>query len=135
MSSRKRSESQEARRFAWILSALLTALSAFAWWRGHEGRAVGCLVAAALALVVALAVPRLWLRFFRWWMKFAEGLSWISTRLLLGLFYYLLITPTALFMRVVRRDALDLAWKDGRPSYWIDREPVEPSIDRYGKQY
>jgi hypothetical protein len=135
MPREKRSEVREARRFAWILSALLVALSGLWWWRGLAGRAAGLLGAAALVLALALAVRPLWLRLFRGWMRFAEGLAWVSTRVLLALFYFVVLTPVGLVFRLARRDALDLAWKDRRPSYWIDREPVEPSVERYEKQF
>jgi hypothetical protein len=54
---------------------------------------------------------------------------------LLGLFFYLVLTPVGLAMRLLGRAPLDLAWKDGRPTYWIDKPDAEYTVERYSKQY
>ncbi len=135
MRGKKRTEAQEARRFGVVLAALAAAFGGWSLWRGHSVRALlfGALAVLAVALP-ALAAP-LWLRAFRLWMKLAEILSWVSTRVILGLFFYLVVTPVGLVARLVRPDPLDLAWKDGRPSYWKDKDPVPETIERYEKQY
>jgi len=135
MARKKRSETREARRFAIILVALLIAVAAFSLWREHLVRAgiVASIVVAAL--VCAFAFFPLWLRLFRLWMKLAELLSRVMTRVLLSVFFYLVLTPIALIMRVLGKAPLDLAWKDGKPSYWIDKPENEYTVERYSKQF
>jgi len=135
MARKKRSERSEARRFAVILCGLLGLLGAGSWWRGHLLRAEVLWSAGAVVVVCAFAMFPLWLRLFRLWMKFAEGLSWLSTRLILALFFYLVMTPYGLLSRWLRKDPLELAWKDGRRSYWIDAPDVERSVERYEKMF
>lgn len=135
MARRKKSEAREATRFAVILTGLLLAVSAFSWYRDHPRRAVGLLVAAGIVLLIGLALRPLWLRFFRLWMKLAEGLSWVMTRVLLSVFFYGILTPVGLVMRLLGKAPMDLAWKDGRETYWIDRSETEATLERYEKQF
>ena len=81
-----------------------------------------------------IAFP-LWLQAFRSWMKFAEALGWVMTRVLLTVFYYLFLTPIALLMRLFGKRPLDLAWRDGRASTWIDKTAPESTIERYQRQF
>jgi hypothetical protein len=135
MARKKRSESREARRFGVILTVLLLGFASLSLWRQHDLRASLLAGAAGAALLLTFAAFPLWLRIFRLWMKLAEVLSWLMTRVLLSVFFYLVLTPTGLAMRLLGKAPMDLAWKDGRPTYWIDKPEVEYTVERYGKQY
>lgn len=135
MPRKKRTEAQEARRFGLVLAVLAAALGGWSLWREHAVRAVFFGVVASLAAILPPLAPLLWLRAFRAWMRLAEVLSWVSTRVILGLFFYLVLTPIGLAARLVRKDPLDLAWKDGQPSYWKDKDLVAETLERYEKQY
>ena len=82
-----------------------------------------------------MVAPAAWMRFFRAWMKLAEGMSWVMTRVILAAFFYLVLTPVGLCMRLFGKDLLDRKFHDGRASYWRDREAVEASLDRYSKRF
>jgi hypothetical protein len=129
------SQTREARRFSLILAGILGLLAVFALWEHHPTRARTCLVSAVLAPALAhLALP-LWIRFFRVWMKFAGVLGWVMTRVILTVFFYVLLTPYGLVARLFRRDPLDLDWQQRKPSYWIDKPSVAPEQERYERQY
>lgn len=135
MARKKRSEAREAKKFAIILPFILAAAAGLAWWRGHA-TAAGVLVGLGLLPpALAFGLPSLWIRFFRGWMKFAEVLSWVSTRVILGVFFFLILTPVSFVMKLLGRAPLDLAWKDGRATYWIDKKEPERTIERYSKSY
>lgn len=61
---------------------------------------------------------------YRLWMKFADALAWINTRILLIVIYYLVVTPTGLAMRLFGKSPLD---SDG---HW--RKPAKHS---YGDRH
>ncbi len=135
MARKTLSEQKEARRFALILAGVLILFALLAWWKHHPMRVRACLAAAALAPILAFWVFPLWIRFFRLWMKIAELLGWVMTRVILTVFYFLLLTPYGLVARLFREDPLDLNWKRRKPSYWIDQPPVAPERERYERQY
>lgn len=135
MARRKHDPVKQAVRFAWILFVLLGALAGFSAWRGHPIRSgIVAAVAVSAPALAHLARPA-WMAFFARWMKFAEVLGLISTTIILSVFFYLILTPVGFVARWFRKDPLDLDWKHRRASYWIDREPVEPTLERYEKQY
>ena len=133
--SAKRDQTSQARRFAWALLVIGAALAGFSWWRQHPTRAYVSLGVGLLAPIVAYAIPRLWLAFFAQWMRFAEVLSWVSTRVLLTLFFFLALTPYGFFLRLIGKAPMDLAWKDGRKTFWIDKPEVKPDLERYRRAY
>jgi len=62
------------------------------------------------------------------WMMFAFALGWVNSRILLGLFYYLVLTPIGLFLRITGKDLLDKKIDRSARSYWVKREkaPFDP---------
>ena len=64
------------------------------------------IVGAAFA-IAAVARPGVLLPLYRPWMRLAEALGWLNTRILLILIYYLLVTPIGLVLRLFRRSPLD----------------------------
>jgi uncharacterized membrane protein len=126
---------KQARRFAWALLIMGAALAGFSLWRQHPIRAAIVFGVGALAPALAYGAPRLWLAFFARWMKFAEVLSWVSTRVILTVFFYLILTPYAAFLRLIGKAPMDLSWKDGRKTFWIDKPQVAPDLERYRRAY
>jgi saxitoxin biosynthesis operon SxtJ-like protein len=135
MPRKKHSEEREARRFAVILVILLAAFGGLSLWRHHPGRAWGMFGAAATVALLRAASFPLWMRVFRLWMKLALVLSWVMTRVILSVFFYLVLAPVGVVMRLLGKAPLDLAWRDGKASYWIDKAPVEATIERYEKSF
>ncbi len=144
--TRKKSEREQAQQFAMLLPVVFGILAALAYFkpfamlRGAEVQpnvkfALGVLIAGPAVSLLALTIPPLWLRIFRLWMKLALGLSWVMTRVILTVFFYAILSPFALVMRVFGKRPLDLSWKDGKPTYWIDKPAGEFTLERYGKQY
>lgn len=69
------------------------------------------------------------------WMRFAFVLSWVNTRIILALLYYLVITPVGLLLRLFRKDLLDTSPANVRDSYWHKKEPHAPGSERYERQF
>jgi len=60
------------------------------------------------------------------WMSFGLLLGMIVSPIVLGLIFFGIFTPTALLMRLFRRDELRLRFKN-KKSHWIARnQPIEP---------
>lgn len=112
---------KELRRFGFTLAVPLALLAVVGLWRGHLvlPAILGGLAAALCGL--ALLSPGLLSAVHAIWMKFADALAWFNTRVLLGLVYFLVMTPTGALMRLLGKDPLDRRLGD-RPSYWIQRQ-------------
>lgn len=135
MAIKKRVEAVEAKKFGVILGVGLLLLAGYFLWREHPMRAYVVGGIGAASLLLPFVIPPLWLKIFRLWMKFAEGLSWVMTRVILSVFFFLILTPVGLFMRILGKNPLDLKFRDNKATYWIDKPKGEYTVERYKRLY
>jgi hypothetical protein len=125
---------RELRRFGLTVGGAFVLLALISAWRGHTlpPRVLG--TAGAILVVGGLVAPRLLAPVERGWMRVAEALGWVNTRIVLALVYCFVITPAGIVRRW-RNDPLDRRMRDGRPSVWVKRPhaPVDPA--RYRQQF
>mgnify|MGYP001237045052 FL=1 len=55
------------------------------------------------------------------WLKFGVILGKIINPLIMALIFFLVVTPTGLFMRLLKKDLLSLKFNDEK-SYWIEKK-------------
>jgi hypothetical protein len=115
---RRKGLEREGRSFGRAVGGVVLVVGAYLAWRGRAG-AVGPALAGAGALLVALAqiAPRMLVRPAALWLRLAQGLGWLSTRLVLGLLFFLVLTPIALVKRWRGYDPLDRRGPP-RATYW-----------------
>ena len=106
-------------------------------WVVSGGQSQGWLffVSAALFLVVAIARPSILGPLNRAWAKFGLLLGQVFNPLLLGVVFFLVVTPIAVVMRLLGKDSLHLKSKSDLESYWIDRSPAGPKFGSMTKQF
>ena len=119
---------QELRKFglAMLVGFGLIGLAFMFWpWEWpilrNTNAAIGCWIFAAVACVLGLTGTRLALGVYVPWMGVAFVMGNIISRVLIITFYYLLITPMGLVMRLVGRDKLCLKKQDCG-TYWVDHK-------------
>jgi hypothetical protein len=110
------------RRFGLVLTTGCAAIYAVGLWYGTEHRS--WLFAAAGLLMIAIAMPRILAPLKRLWMKLGPLLHVVVSPVLLGLFYFLGVTPIGLLMQALGMDPLRL--RSGKETYWIERKPPGP---------
>lgn len=72
---------------------------------------------------------------FRIWGRFAGIIGWFNTRLLLIIIFYLIFAPVGLFLRLFRRDILEVRIQKEVGSYWKKRLPKTYELSQYEKQF
>ena len=90
-------------------------------------------VGGILALVY-YAVRPLRLAMFRGWMFAAYPIGFVISHLILGIVFFLVITPIGLVMRLVGRDPMTRKFDRSADSYWTRRNP-ESRAERYFRQF
>jgi hypothetical protein len=78
----------------------------------------------------ALLIPSTLQPVYIVWMKFGNIMSWINTRIILGIVFYVLITPFGLIMRLFGKDPMRRKLDNSISSYRVNskneaRENVE----------
>ena len=92
-------------------------------------------LAGSVILVVTLARPSILGPLNRAWFKFGLLLGQVVNPLILGVVFFLVITPTAVIRRLLGKDSLRLKSKPSLESYWIDRNPLGPKPSSMTKQF
>lgn len=82
-------------------------------------------IAGAL-LVIAFLAPRALAPANRLWIKFGLLLGRIMNPLIMGVLFFVVLTPVAMAMRLGGKDILSLKRNDGEETYWIMRKDQEP---------
>jgi hypothetical protein len=124
------------RTFGLFFAALALGLGVFRHFaHGDRWLALG-LVALAVALaVLALAAPRVLAPLNRAWFRLGLLLARVVNPIVLSLLFFLVITPFALVLRALGRDALRLRPRADATTYWIDRDPPGPEPGFLQRQY
>lgn len=130
MTDRINTAPKELRKFGILFTVVFLALAAFAGYKGN-GAWPWLIGAAGFFLITGLFVHGLLRPVYIGWMKFAFLLGWVNTRLILGIFFYLILTPVGLIMRLIGRDALQRKLDRKATTYWIKRPPAEFKQERY----
>ena len=71
----------------------------------------------------------------RLWFKFGLLLNKVVNPLIMGLVFYITVTPIGLIMRVLGKDLLGLRLSKDSESYWIHRDPPGPSPESMRHQF
>lgn len=120
---RRRATRSELRSFGLLVGGAFLAVAGLIAWRAGTPLHAAVITLAALgaALVITGAVLPVALGpVYTVWMRLAILLSRVTTPILMGAIYFLLLTPLGLFMRVVGRDPLR---SRVRVSGWVQRAP------------
>lgn len=115
----------EGRRFGVSVGMAFLALAGVAWWRSRGHTSVALASIGGLLVLGGVALPTHLGPVFRAWMGLAHVLSRFTTPLLLGLVFYLVVTPVALAMRLF--GASPLRRPRAGSSGWAARAPGRPA--------
>lgn len=116
------------RSFGLTFAAVFGIVSGLAVWRGWLGGELWkyTLGISLGLLIFVLTVPIILRPLNRAWMRFGELLHRIVSPVMLGLIYFVVISPVALFFKITGRDELRRKYDIDAESYWITREPAGP---------
>lgn len=127
---------KDLRNFGFTFGVVAAIVAALLLWRGRMGPSQGFAVASALFFAVGSLLPGLLRPAFGPWMKFAEILGYINTRILLGVFFYVGITPTGLLMRLAGKDPMTRTFKaKNETTYWTKPAPHVDGNRHFDRQF
>jgi len=110
---------RQGRRFGLTVGAAFVVLAGIALWRDNILTARILAAPAAMLFALAAVAPRTLLVVESVWMRAAHLLSRVTTPIILGAFYFLILTPIGLTRRVFGRRGLPRS-QPGQ-SMWTER--------------
>lgn len=107
------------------------------WWlyRGKFLTAAYVLIISGAALILFGAVaPRLLIIPRKLWMKLAEGMAYVTSPIILGIVFFLVLTPIGLVKRAMGWDPLQRR-SGPRDSFWQPYPDRQKNPKHYEKMY
>lgn len=130
----ERIEGSSDRSFGIVFAVVFAIIGLWPLISGAEIRLWSLAIAAGF-LVVALLRPRVLAPLNRLWMRFGLLLSKVVNPVIMGLLFYVTVTPMGLIMRALGKDLLRLRFEPGAKSYWIERRPPGPEPESMVNQF
>ena len=78
------------------------------------------LITAIIFLILGLINSKVLTPLNKLWIKFGLLLGKVVSPLIMGIIFFLVVTPTALIMRIIGKDLLNLRFNN-KKSYWIEK--------------
>jgi uncharacterized membrane protein (DUF485 family) len=107
------------RKFGLTMGGALVVFALLAWWRDKHRAMLVFSIAAALFLLGAVVAPRLLAALEPVWMAGARAISKVTTPIIMGVLFFVIITPIGAIMRLFGRNPLTRAHTPA--SSWITR--------------
>ncbi len=109
------------RRFGFFLVAILWIAAAYSFYVNSTDWLYIIGTIGSVFLIVAIIKPVVLLPLNRLWMMFGLFIGMIVSPIVLGVIFFGIFTPIAIFMRLFRRDELCLKFKE-KKTHWIRRD-------------
>ena len=123
-----------AREFAFVL-AILAALIGLAPLIHRESPRFTALGVTIILLMIGLFAPQIVSVPARAWLALSALLNRTVSAVVLAIIYLVVITPTGLYRRISRKDALQRRFDPTASTYWTDREEPSPHAETLPRQY
>lgn len=119
-----------------IVFAVVFAIIAF-WPTVFHGTSprIWALIVAAIFLVLAFVAPQVLKPLNLIWFKFGMLLSKIMAPIVMGLIFFITVTPIGLIRRMKNPDPLNQNFDQDADSYWIKRDPEADKLTSMRKQF
>ena len=118
-------EPLSARVFGFAFAVLFVSIGCAPALHGGVMRRWAVAIAVALALV-AVFRPAILAPLAAAWSRILRPVQSAVTIAVMGLLFFLVITPAGLLRRMLVRDPLRLRFEPGAPSYWQQRQTTTP---------
>ena len=88
-----------------------------------------------LFVAVSIAMPRVLAPLNRLWTGLGSLMHRVVNPIVMGVLFFITVTPMGLLMRAFGRDPLRLKLEREAISYWIPRHPTGPSPESMKNQF
>lgn len=128
-------EKKQIRTFGFGLTGFLSLIGGLHIYKGHPESSIYFFGASFVALCISIIVPTALKHIYKIMMLIAHAIGWVNTHILLGLIFYLIISPVGLFLKAIRKDLLNRKIDKSCNTYWNRREKTEMDKSRYERQF
>lgn len=124
----------DIRKFGILVGIILMIIGGILFWKEKETFEIWLIIGIIL-FVVGLAIPIILKPVYWVWMVFAAILGWFMTRVILGLFFYVIFTSIGLISRLFGKQFIELKWNKKDSTFWNYRSKSIFEKEKYEKQF
>ena len=129
-----RTDNKAIRDFGILIGIILLIIAGILFYKERESYELIILLGIA-SIGLGLVMPIILKPFYSVWMYFAVVLGWFMTRLILGLLFFVVVSPIGLISRLFGKEFLDLKTSSLNRSYWNYKDNDSISHQNYEKQF
>ena len=129
-------EKSTERSFGLVMTCACLIFGLIIWWKNLGNNwMVSFWLAAAIFFLLAIFwnTPLKPLNTF--WIKFGNLLHRLISPIVIGIIFFIVITPIGLIMRLMQKDLLNLRFNHNASSYWISRNKEIDNNSSMTKQF
>ena len=89
---------------------------------------VWSIIVAIIFLILGLINSNFLSPLNRLWFKFGKLLGTVVAPIVMGIIFFLVITPTGFIMKILGKDLLSKKYNSNMKSYWINREKSQSTM-------
>jgi len=109
----------QGRRFGLTVGAAFLVFAGIAWWRGHPTISMVLGTLGGVLLLAGLLIPTTLGPVERGWMALAHAISKVTTPIVMGVMYLIVLTPVGLMRRTLGSNPLE--HRAGGAGFWKER--------------
>ena len=79
------------------------------------------IIISFIFLILGIMNSKILTPFNKIWIKLGIFLGKIISPIIMGLIFFLVVTPIGIFMRILGKDLLNLKFKGDKKSYWLEK--------------
>lgn len=127
-------DKREIKKFSLIMFIGFLILGLIFYFRNKPFYLIFWVVAAGVIFLRFIFLSAL-IPLYKIWMRLAHILSWINTRIMLIIIFFLVFTPISLILKIIRKDLLDIKIYHDKKTYWHKKEEKVFSNVDYEHQF
>jgi O-antigen/teichoic acid export membrane protein len=123
MDFKSKTELKALRSFGLLVGGVFAAIGLWPWVFRHSDPRIWALVVSVALVVPALVWPAALRPVYRAWMTIGHALGWVNSRIVLGVAFFVVFTPTGLVLRLLGKDPMRRRFDPAAQTYRVKRTP------------
>ena len=116
------------RNFGFVFAAVFVIISLYPLWFGKNMHLWACII-AFIFFFFAIFLPKVLILPNKLWFKLGSFLGAIVSPIIMGMIFFLTVTPTGIIMGLLGKNFLNPKIKNPIKSYWIKRKKSVSSME------
>ena len=125
---------KDLQKFGLTVGGALVIVAGFLFWF-EKPSAIYFAIIGAILILLGLTYPTILKSLNKLWMGLAIVLGFIMSRVILTVFFYLILTPISVLAKVFRKKFMDLKYNKSAKTYWEKRSIIHKKQIDYERQF